>query len=326
MKKPKYSMTAKERKALKEKEKLKTKAKPEPPPAGDETATTETVPADKKARKKRVLLVCIVCVIAAALIGTGIAVPIVVLNKNQSQIEGNPIATISLSNGKKLKMELFYDAAPGAVANFMYLSWSGYFDNTIFHDATNGFIGFAGFTEPTEIRAADERFVAGLKGFKEHKDNVFGAEDYKLGYRLKRENTAASYNEKGLLIFLAGTGTYGTSTHFLLTADANPQLNFAGVNVNIKSNISVMGRYIDEASIKLIDEIYAMDKVGKAEFNIWRYPLAYETIKIKSIKIANIGVDVKRKITRSFESVIDPKEDSLVLTWNTRPYLYSDKL
>ena len=318
-------MTAKERKALKEKEKIKTK-ETAPPAAGENTATAETGAAGKKAGRKRVLFICIVCVLAAALIGTGIAVPIVVLNKNQSQIEGNPIATINLSNGKRLRMELFYDEAPGAVSNFMYLSWSGYFNDTIFHDATNGFVGFAGFTEPTKIRAADERFVAGLKGFKEHKENVFGNEDYKLGYRLKRENTDASYNEKGLLIFLAGTGTYGTSTHFLLTADANPQLTFAGVNVNIKSNISVMGRYVDEASIRLIDEIYAMDKVSQAEFNVWRYPLSYETIKIKSIKIANIGADVKRKITRSFENVIDPEEDSLVSTWNTRPYLYSDKL
>ena len=52
----------------------------------------------------------------------------------------NPVATITMSNGKQIVLELYPDVAPNTVNNFIALANSGYYDGLIFHRVIRGFM------------------------------------------------------------------------------------------------------------------------------------------------------------------------------------------
>ena len=52
----------------------------------------------------------------------------------------NPIATITMSNGGIIKVELYPDKAPNTVNNFIALSNCGFYDGLIFHRVIKGFM------------------------------------------------------------------------------------------------------------------------------------------------------------------------------------------
>lgn len=52
----------------------------------------------------------------------------------------NPIATITMKNGKKIVLELYPDKAPNTVNNFICLANSGFYDDLIFHRVIKGFM------------------------------------------------------------------------------------------------------------------------------------------------------------------------------------------
>ena len=52
----------------------------------------------------------------------------------------NPVFTIKLRNGKEMKGELYPEAAPQSVGNFIALANSGFYDGLIFHRVIPGFM------------------------------------------------------------------------------------------------------------------------------------------------------------------------------------------
>lgn len=52
----------------------------------------------------------------------------------------NPIVTIEMENGHKIKVELYPDKAPNTVNNFISLVNSGFYDGIIFHRVIKGFM------------------------------------------------------------------------------------------------------------------------------------------------------------------------------------------
>ncbi len=52
----------------------------------------------------------------------------------------NPVATITMKNGKTIKVELYPDKAPNTVNNFISLANSGFYDDLIFHRVIKGFM------------------------------------------------------------------------------------------------------------------------------------------------------------------------------------------
>lgn len=52
----------------------------------------------------------------------------------------NPVATITMQNGKTIKVELYPDKAPNTVNNFIALATSGFYDGLIFHRVIKGFM------------------------------------------------------------------------------------------------------------------------------------------------------------------------------------------
>lgn len=52
----------------------------------------------------------------------------------------NPIVTIEMENGHKIKLELYPDKAPNTVNNFISLVKDGFYDGLIFHRVIKGFM------------------------------------------------------------------------------------------------------------------------------------------------------------------------------------------
>ena len=52
----------------------------------------------------------------------------------------NPIVTIEMENGDRIRLELFPDKAPESVGNFVSLAKSGFYDGLIFHRVISGFM------------------------------------------------------------------------------------------------------------------------------------------------------------------------------------------
>ncbi len=52
----------------------------------------------------------------------------------------NPVVTIEMENGGKIKAELYPETAPNTVNNFLSLIQDGYYNGLIFHRVINGFM------------------------------------------------------------------------------------------------------------------------------------------------------------------------------------------
>lgn len=63
--------------------------------------------------------------------------------------KSHPVATIELSNGKQIVMELYPEVAPNTVNNFISLANSGFYDGTIFHRVIPNFMIQGGDPEGT---------------------------------------------------------------------------------------------------------------------------------------------------------------------------------
>ena len=56
------------------------------------------------------------------------------------EVKENPIATITMENGKEIKIELMPKIAPNTVLNFISLAQDGFYNGTIFHRVIPGFM------------------------------------------------------------------------------------------------------------------------------------------------------------------------------------------
>ena len=52
----------------------------------------------------------------------------------------NPIVTISMEDGKQIKLELYPEIAPNTVRNFISLANKGFYNGLIFHRVISGFM------------------------------------------------------------------------------------------------------------------------------------------------------------------------------------------
>jgi len=61
--------------------------------------------------------------------------------KNEKQAEhANPLVTIEMNNGHTIKLELYPEAAPNTVNNFISLVSKGFYNGTVFHRVMPGFM------------------------------------------------------------------------------------------------------------------------------------------------------------------------------------------
>lgn len=55
-------------------------------------------------------------------------------------MKNNPVVTMKIKNGSDIKIELYPDAAPNTVNNFIHLVQKGFYDGLIFHRVIQGFM------------------------------------------------------------------------------------------------------------------------------------------------------------------------------------------
>ncbi len=67
----------------------------------------------------------------------------------------NPIVTIEMASGGKIKIELYPNVAPNTVNNFISLAKSGFYDGTIFHRVIPGFMIQGGDPDGTGMGGPD---------------------------------------------------------------------------------------------------------------------------------------------------------------------------
>ena len=85
--------------------------------------------------------IVVVCAIVAAFVVAGILILPGLFQKGYTpDNETDPIATITLQNGKKIIAELYPDKAPNTVANFVELANKGFYDGLTFHRVISGFM------------------------------------------------------------------------------------------------------------------------------------------------------------------------------------------
>jgi peptidyl-prolyl cis-trans isomerase B (cyclophilin B) len=77
--------------------------------------------------------------------------------------EANPVVSLETTSGT-IKLELFEDAAPNTVANFIALSEKGFYTNKIFHRVIKDFMIQGGCPQGTGTGGPGYRFADEFKG------------------------------------------------------------------------------------------------------------------------------------------------------------------
>lgn len=274
MKKKKYSLTAKERKAIR----AKNSGKPAPPEPIDPCAPAEgeAEVAVNRINKKTVVVVTAVILAAVILITAAILIPILVIKYRYHDVN-NPVARMELSNGMVIEYELFEDTCPIAASNFIFLARIGYFNGTIIFDIQNNWMRFGGYETEVKHRSTNKEFT----------DKVQTSEKYpksKFGYRLKADTSAdaKTYNQKGVLAFMYND----SATEFQIASVDGAQTTIQTPNSNKDYRITACGRVLNEESMENVETITGMEKNVNSASTIWKPPA--QTITIKRIKIYNL--------------------------------------
>lgn len=172
--------------------------------------------------------------------------------------DNDPIATIKLSDGSQIVLELYPAAAPNTVANFVELANSGYYNGLTFHRVISGFM---------------------IQGGDPNGDGTGGP-----GYYIKGEfsdNGVKNYlsHRRGVLSMARGSGYDSAgSQFFIMHADAN----------------YLDGQYA--AFGEVIEGIEVVDAIAAAPTGVNDKP--FDDVVIESITVETNGVEyVAEKIT-----------------------------
>ncbi|MCI8613021.1 MAG: hypothetical protein HFE48_04915 [Clostridia bacterium] len=270
MKKQKYSLTASQRKNIRNKanDKQEKNRPADFEGNGDVSAETDAVAVVPK--KFNWWLI--------PLLGAGIALIVIAIvlpfSCGEYRFIDNPVAKIELSTGDVLEFELYEDTCPIAATNFIFLARNKFFDNTIVFDNQQGWVRFGNYKSMTEYVSQDKEYCEKLPGFSEgHKDN-------KLGYRLRSDSSddAKRYMEEGMLVF-----NYNQSSNeFFISSDKNLQTRLDNINYEP----TVVGRYLNDKTLAAVKRIANMESNPSSPHSRWRNPIP--VVVIKKVSIYNV--------------------------------------
>ncbi|KNF08796.1 peptidyl-prolyl cis-trans isomerase B [Gottschalkia purinilytica] len=163
----------------------------------------------------------------------------------------NPIVTIEMENGNKIKVELYPDVAPNTVRNFISLVEKGYYDGIIFHRVIPGFMIQGGCPEGSGIGGPGYS----IKG--EFKSNGF-------------ENNLK--HDKGVISMARTMMPNSAGSQFFIMAEKSPHLD---------------GEYA--AFGKTIEGIEEVDRIVNVKRDYNDKPL--EDQRMKKVTVDTFGVD-----------------------------------
>jgi peptidyl-prolyl cis-trans isomerase B (cyclophilin B) len=163
----------------------------------------------------------------------------------------NPIVTIEMENGKKMKIELYPNIAPNTVNNFISLINKGFYDGTIFHRVIPNFMIQGGDPEGT-----------GMGG---------------PGYSIKGEFTGNGFkndlkHDKGVLSMARASNPNSAGSQFFIMVKNSPHLD---------------GQYASFG--KVIEGIEEADSIVAVKRDYNDKPI--ETQRINKVTVETFGVD-----------------------------------
>ncbi len=139
----------------------------------------------------------------------------------------NPVATITLCDGRKITLELFVQEAPNTVANFVELANSGFYDGQRFFRIVSGVL----------IQSGDPQ-NSGYGGTDHMIQGEFSANGIKNGVS----------HTRGTISMARQTGYDTASSQFFIMQGNYPEYD---------GEYAAFGRATDEESLEVIDEIAA---------------------------------------------------------------------
>ena len=290
-KKNAYSLTAKERKALRRGELEKDSKKAESSPENAAPAEDgEAVAAPTKMSKKQIWILVVSITLGLLIILLAILLPFI-LNQSGSKY---PRAVIELEDGRKIEMVIWEEDCPIAATNFIFLAKIGFFDGTIFYDVQpdRNFMRIGNFTGygTTENKTDDQSFLAGIPQSMlnvtrlEQLENgryVANANVNKLGYYLQKDvsNYASLYRNP----FVVSYHNDRNAADFVINLGENNENFLPGVS---KDYLSAFASIEDAASQQVLLDIIGLPinkNTGLA--NIWG---TTPTIRIKRVTVSNL--------------------------------------
>lgn len=163
----------------------------------------------------------------------------------------NPIATIEMENGNKIKVELYPDIAPNTVRNFVSLIQKGFYNGTIFHRVIPGFM----------IQGGDPE-GSGMGG---------------PGYSIKGEFTSNGFvnnlkHDRGVISMARSARPDSAGSQFFIMVERAPHLD---------------GQYASFG--KVIEGMEEVERIVSAKTDYRDKP--YEEQKMKSVTVDTFGED-----------------------------------
>ena len=307
-KKPAYSMTAKERKALRrEEEEKRNKAAKQATQENADVMPEETVTDAEQAAapaltKKRLWIPITGIVLALVIILTAVLL-LVFVPRSRSRY---PRAEIELSDGRKLTLTIWEEDCPIAATNFIFLSKIDFFtydegdsQGSLMYDVqqNNQYMRFGAYYDYSANARRDRqtnyvnnisRSIFNVVNLDSSYEN--NAQSNKFGYRLYRDSGTAKdrYHEKYVLSF-----NNSSAADFVINMGDNNR-NFGSLTT---SNLVAFGQFEDEASQKVLDEIFAMEK--NENTGISGAVGTQTPVRIRKISFRNLG----KKKWKNFEFI-----------------------
>jgi len=173
--------------------------------------------------------------------------------------ETDPVATITMENGKKIVMELYPDVAPNTVANFVELAQSGYYDGLTFHRVISGFMIQGG--DPNGDGTGGPGYCIkgefGLNGFVNNLSHKRGVVSMARG--------AYSYDSAGSQFFIMHKDTPGIDGQYaafgMVLYGMDTVDEIAAVEVSRSNNMPLVAQVIKSITVDTKGVEYVSEKI-----------------------------------------------------------------
>lgn len=180
-------------------------------------------------------------------------------NAYPSEIEENPIVTITMENDEQIIIELYPETAPNTVANFISLAKEGFYDGLIFHRVIPGFM---------------------IQGGDPSGDGTGGAD-----YTIRGEFSSNGFDnglehDRGVISMARAHAPDSASSQFFIMTDKSPHLD---------------GEYA--AFGKVAEGMETVDKIVSAERDSMDKPL--EDHVMKKVEVDENGYDYPEPETQN---------------------------
>ena len=303
-----YSLTAKERKAMRRGEPEKKEAEKVEQPQVDAEGVAlegeEAVNTKSKMTPKQLAIMFTGIALGLVIILTAFLVGFLVKQSSSKY----PRAIITLNDGRKIEMVIWEEDCPIMASNFIFLAKIGFFDGTIIYDVepNREFMRFGAYKGygKGETRYEDANFISKIDKKIFNITNVSDASDRtkaesaKFGYRLYKDDYGVDKYGNEFVV----SANYSDAADFVINLGEN-NTSFTNQNgtTSLNNNLCAFARIEDKKSQDVVRSIYERDDIVATEltFGTSNIYAPATPVVIKSVKLTNLN----KKKWKDFEFV-----------------------